>query len=115
MYLHPSGSDKGNPLLLLAAILQFALLAVMICRSNDTMFDMFFTYRTIDAVIMFHALFSSLIVSSVWVHLFMDHNSWFLPMMTADAVLSNLATAVIASTIYVRASAVTAVRNDGAV
>ncbi len=61
-------------------------------------------------MITFHALFPSFIVSTMWVHNFMDHNSRKLGVMTADAVVSNIATALILSFLYVRTASVTAAK-----
>jgi hypothetical protein len=110
MFRHPSGTDKRNNLLITAAVLQFILLAVLFLRSHDGLFELLFKYRTVDAVLMFHALFPSFIVSSVWIHQIMMHKGAFFGMMTADVVLSNLATAVVLSVLYVRTSSVTATR-----
>jgi hypothetical protein len=110
MFLNPKDSLKRNPLLLVSSILQFILLAVLVGRSYDPVFELLYKNRMVDAVITFHAVFASFIVSSVWLHQFMDHNSNYLAMMTADAVISNIATAVIVSFLYVRTASVTAMK-----
>jgi hypothetical protein len=58
----------------------------------------------------FHAVFPSFIITSIWVHQMMVHNSRDLAKLTADAVISNIATAVVVSVLYVRTASATATK-----
>jgi hypothetical protein len=110
MYLKPADSETRNPLLLVSSILQYALLGVLLGRANGTLFVLFYKHRIVDVLMTFHAVFPSFIITSIWVHQMMVHNSRDLAKLTADAVISNIATAVVVSVLYVRTASATATK-----